>query len=347
MSNFEDLPNEVIHKVLTYLKVEEIVMCHQVSKRIRGISHDESLWKKINLCSCKSVPAEFLQLVFNNGCKYLSLNQSTVVGNLHLEQSSQLRYLDMTDLTATDEVKEKSLDSWHSFEKISLIGMTLSKKMLFSIFYQNCKTLQVLNLSRCKGVSMGLIHYCVNLVELNLEKINQNISVDLLTESLSTKIEKLSLQHLKSIRDRHIKKLVTRCKKLRILYLRGTLISNESITTIVKELKPTLEELDVSCTHIQIAKLLDLGAMPNFRVLYCYNNVQPISMVESSLANVKINDILGKLRVADPEQTFKPKDGIWDVETKRIELPTFDDDGLSFDDDGPSFDIVIDLNHIF
>ena len=66
MSEFNHLPNEVILKVLTYLKVEEIVRCNQVSKRIRDIGHDESLWKKINLYRA-DVPAELLQLVLNNG----------------------------------------------------------------------------------------------------------------------------------------------------------------------------------------------------------------------------------------------------------------------------------------
>ena len=335
MSNLEDLPNEVILKAMTYLKVKEIVMCHQVSKRIGGISHDESLWKKINLssvpCSNNSVPAEFLQLVLNNGCKYLSLNKSTVVGNLHLEKPSQLRYLDMTSLTATDEVKERFLESCHSLEKISLMSMNLSNQMLFSIFHRNGKTLQVLNLSRCNGVSVELIQLCINLVELNLGEINQNISVDHLTENVSTKIEKLSLQFLKSIKNRHIEKLVTRCKKLRILHLRRTSISDESITAIVKELKPSLEELDVSVTYIHLAKLLDLVAMPNLRVLHCYNIIGNISKVKTSLPWVKINGSF--VKVADPQQNYEPEDGIWDAETKRIELLSFDDVKWSFDED--------------
>ena len=234
MSNLEDLPNEVILKAMTYLKVKEIVMCHQVSKRIGGISHDESLWKKINLSSVpysnNSVPAEFLQLVLNNGCKYLSLNKSTVVGNLHLEKPSQLRYLDMTSLTATDEVKERFLESCHSLEKISLMSMNLSNQMLFSIFHQNGKTLQVLKLSGCSGVNTESFPCCVNLVELNLGMINENISANQLTDYLSSKLEKLSLRDMKSVRDKHIKKLVTKCRKLRILDLGGTSISDKSIT---------------------------------------------------------------------------------------------------------------------
>ena len=190
MSNlkFEHLPNEVILKVLGYLKIEEIVRCHQVSKRIKSLCHDESLWKNINLHLCDFVPSILLQLVLNNGCKYLSLNCSTVVGKLSLKKSSQLIYLDLTKLTATDKVKERLLASCHSLEKISPVNTTLNKKMVNSIFNQNSKTLQILNLSRCSGVNLESIQSCVNLVELNLEKINQNISADHLADQLSTKV---------------------------------------------------------------------------------------------------------------------------------------------------------------
>ena len=51
MSNLQldDLPAEIILKVLSYLESKVIFLCGQVSKRIRAISHDESLWEKINL----------------------------------------------------------------------------------------------------------------------------------------------------------------------------------------------------------------------------------------------------------------------------------------------------------
>ena len=60
--------------------------------------------------------------------------------------------------------------------------------MVNSIFNQNSKTLQILNLSRCSGVNLESIQSCVNLVELNLEKINQNISADHLADQLSNKV---------------------------------------------------------------------------------------------------------------------------------------------------------------
>ena len=62
----EPFPNELILKVLTYLKVEEIARCHPVSKTFNEICHDESLWKKINIHNIDLVPAKLLQLVLNN-----------------------------------------------------------------------------------------------------------------------------------------------------------------------------------------------------------------------------------------------------------------------------------------
>ena len=45
----EDLPNELILKVLCFLETIDLICCSQLSKRIRAISHDESLWQKMNL----------------------------------------------------------------------------------------------------------------------------------------------------------------------------------------------------------------------------------------------------------------------------------------------------------
>ena len=290
MSEFYDFPNEIIVKVLTYLKVEEIARCHRVSKRINAICHDVTLWKKINIINIDLVPAKLLQLVLNNGCEYLSLNWSTVEGNLVMNKASKLRYLDMTSFTATDEFKEQFLASCHSLENVSLMNTPLTKKMVNFIFNQNGKTLQVLKLSGCSGVNTESFPCCVNLVELNLGMINENISANQLTDYLSSKLEKLSLRDMKSVRDKHIKKLVTKCRKLRILDLGSTSISDKSITSIIENLNQTLEEIDVSHTSTHFAKILRLKPMPNLRALSCWHlGPDEISIVKSSLPDVEIN----------------------------------------------------------
>ena len=63
---FENLPDEIILKVIRNLEYRDIIVFSQLSKRIRTICQDESLWKKINLYG-KRVPTEFLQLILGNG----------------------------------------------------------------------------------------------------------------------------------------------------------------------------------------------------------------------------------------------------------------------------------------
>ena len=90
----EDLPNEVLLKVLSYVEIRDLICCGQISKRIRTISHDESLWQKLNLCK-REIPTEFLEFVINNGCKYLSISYCKLVGVFPLSILSQLKYLDL------------------------------------------------------------------------------------------------------------------------------------------------------------------------------------------------------------------------------------------------------------
>ena len=62
-SQFESLPNEILVKIFDYIKVKDLVRCGQVSRRIRTIAHDHSLWPKINLRPKKIVPIELIYLL--------------------------------------------------------------------------------------------------------------------------------------------------------------------------------------------------------------------------------------------------------------------------------------------
>ena len=44
----DDLPDEIILKIFTFLDIKEILKCGQISQRIRAISNDESLWLQLN-----------------------------------------------------------------------------------------------------------------------------------------------------------------------------------------------------------------------------------------------------------------------------------------------------------
>ena len=113
----EELPNELLMKIFSFLEITNLLKCSQTSKRIRVICYDDSLWQMINL-SKKKVPTEFLQKVISYGCKSLNLNEATVVGTLRLEKESQLTNLDLSGCTASRRVFEELLKSCHYLQKL-------------------------------------------------------------------------------------------------------------------------------------------------------------------------------------------------------------------------------------
>ena len=94
-SHLEDLPNEVLLKVFSFLDITDLICCGQVSKRIRAISLHGPFWKKANLYN-KRVSAKLLKQIVTNQCKYLSLHSAYLYGNLFLEKVSKLSYLELT-----------------------------------------------------------------------------------------------------------------------------------------------------------------------------------------------------------------------------------------------------------
>ena len=62
MPNFQDLPDELVLKVLSYTETKDVICCGQLSRRIRQISHDSTLWLTANL-EKKIVKTELLEMI--------------------------------------------------------------------------------------------------------------------------------------------------------------------------------------------------------------------------------------------------------------------------------------------
>ena len=303
-SQLEDLSNELIVKVFSYLEIKELIRCGQLSKRIRIISHDQALWQKMNLSSdpwekCKNkVPADFLHMVISNGCKYLSLNSEQIQSDLKLNQVSSLIYLKLvtifpvlpSDVHFNDILSEELLETGHSLKKLSVEGY-ISPEMAKHIGHQNGKTLKVLDLRSCSLInhkSMKISRYtsdserkkelnsielivknCTNLKEFHLDGTNISaIAINFLVHNITPTVEILSFNYMKLISDKHVKTLGCRCPKLKTLILAGTSITSESISIIIENMKTTLECLDVSLLfNFDILKLLELRTMPKLKTL--------------------------------------------------------------------------------
>ena len=81
--NFEQLPDEVILNVLKYLDIKDLGRCAKTCKRFQNVSHDESLWKEINLSWNKRIPPRFLEQILANCCLYLNLRRARISGSSH------------------------------------------------------------------------------------------------------------------------------------------------------------------------------------------------------------------------------------------------------------------------
>ena len=156
MSTFQDLPDELVLEVLKNSETKDLISCGQVSQRIRRISHDDSLWLTANL-EKKIVKTDLLEMILNKGCKILNISKSTIVGNLRPSVKSQLKVLNLSQYSQSDQtfyglykenikVLEQLLDSCRSLQQLEMEGLFVTPAMAISIC-KNGLTLKKLNLN--------------------------------------------------------------------------------------------------------------------------------------------------------------------------------------------------------
>ena len=251
----ECLPDEVILKVFSYLEnMADRIHCGHVSQRPRAISSDKSLWQKMNLF-IKIVPTSFLQFVLERGCKFLSLQQTSLKGSLNLTKPTKLKYLNLNSNTAEhgNGTLEKLLAVCDSLENLTLsvrdqYYCRLSTfSMITRLCRQNRQTLKVLYFQvfhdyMDSDIIQHVVLSCSELKEVSIisKGVQQN-SINCLVNNLSLNVEKLRLD-MSDITDEHVETLVKRCVKLTELILESNCITNKSVTIIQKHL-PNLNKL--------------------------------------------------------------------------------------------------------
>ena len=228
-SQLENLPNEILLRIFDYVnpKIKELLLFGQVSRRIRSIAHDQSLWQNMNLFPRRIVPAGLLQLILENCCKRINIS-SQIVGTLTLNQESELEFLNSWN--TEPRVLNVLLASCHSLEQLHLRNIILNHEMILSICYQNGRTLKVLKLAHCKStLTMDdvwirlIIDNCVELSVLDLidTKLSEE-SIEYMANNLTPTISKLWLTSGIKSRDKCmqiIKILENRCNNLTELKL--------------------------------------------------------------------------------------------------------------------------------
>ena len=274
--NFQDLPDEIILKLLSYSEPKDLISSGQVSKRLRKISRDNSLWQRVSL-AWKIVKTEFLELILNRGCKNLSLSTGIeILGSLCLHKKSQLRILDLSGLAENSEVLKVILASCYSLQVLEMPESMITPEIATSIC-QNGKTLQKLDLDDSIGdqsALMQIIECCQELKEVTLaDMINdrlEDISFDcleFLAKNICPDVEILDMSYLSFV-DNHFNILLSRCKKIKELSLWRIDLTNNSLTIIQENLGQTLEKLSLDYSEeIWFTGFLELKSMPRLEIV--------------------------------------------------------------------------------
>ena len=254
MLNFQDLPDELVLKLLSYSETKDLISCGQVSKRIRRISRDRTLWVAANL-EKKIVKTELLEVILKKGCRILNLCHSTILGTLSSNIKSQLRVLNLSQPVEENiAALEDLLFSCCSLQELVMKDVVLTPKMAVSIC-KNGKTLETLNLNSSDVEILWVICYpysyfqeiikcCQKLMEVDLAFVNlkkglTDEDLEFLAKNIHPNIEKLNLSST-FVTDSDVKILLSRCNKIKALSLEARGINDESLKNIKQYLNLTL-----------------------------------------------------------------------------------------------------------
>ena len=311
--HFEGLPDEIILKIFSLLDIKGVFQCGKVSKRLRAISNDQSLWSKLNLFE-REVPYGFIEKAVQNGCEYLNLRCSSVNGSKKSNMPWKLKYLDISQ-----NVPEGVLQNCHSLEKLAVDNVKLMPHDIDQIC-QNGKTLGILSLGQsilppiCNRTILiqKLFTKCHQLTEVNMVRCLSSAGlryphVCALVDNLTPNILKLNLGSQKCIEDDHVNTLVQRCNKITELDLSCTPITKVSVESIIEHLN-SLEKLNIDYTNIDVSTLLRLKSIKTLKVLRCFGHsgfgwdleedYERIKNLKLQLPHVSINEEY--LNIASP-----------------------------------------------
>ena len=251
----DELPDEVILKIVGFLDLKELLLCGQVSKRLQAIANDKSLWLKLNFWNRK-VPYDFIEKAAGNGCQYLSLFDCGILNfKGKSEPSLNLKYLNVSNNNGGLQRVQKLVQNCSSLQKLSLAWLELDSDD-FQYICQSGQTLQVLDLDECffdlphltevTESLKGLFTNCAHLTELSISNSDMFDShIQVLVDNLTPTILKVNLGRCVNLKNEHVKKLVKRCNNITHLDLNDTAITNDSVRSIIEQLKASLEDLNV------------------------------------------------------------------------------------------------------
>ena len=335
----EGLPDEILLNIFSWLDIKGVLQCGQVSRRLRAISNDQSLWLNLNIFQ-REVPYGFIEKAVQNGCEYLNLACSCVIGGKKSEVPWKLKYLEIShycDLVVG--VSEGVLQNCHFLQKLAVGNVVIAAYDIEDIC-QNGETLQILSLEGCNidfyhrtELIQKLFTKCHQLTELSItdhcggspsymygNNILMPLHVCALVDNLTPNILKLTLSSQQCLQDEHVDTLVKRCNQITELDLSFTSITNDSVKSIIKYLN-CLEKLDVGYTDVDFATLLQLKSIPTLKSLRCFGrdeDSEDFKNLKLQLPHISINEEY--LHIASPSKGDGDLEWIWEIRVTQQDL---------------------------
>ena len=169
--------------------------------------------------------------------------------------------------------------------------------VLQSLCKRNEKTLLSLSLEECQWISKNSLlvisKHCTELTQISLRCTNiSQDAMDILVSALSPNVETVCLAYNgDTMTDRQVELLVSRCNKSTELDLDDAmLLTDASITSIIKHLKQRLRYLDLShCPKISFEKVLELKSMPKLKFLKYGFKSWHTMVLRKKLPHLKVN----------------------------------------------------------
>jgi hypothetical protein len=298
----EDLPDEMLLKVFSNLKIGDLIHCGHVSRRMRKIWNIESLWQSVDLIDLDNgrgskVKTDFIIFLLEKGCTYLNLQNVKLTGSLELDQPSKLKRLNLEDCVAKREVFEEILYSCEgNLQQLSFQDVIAKPKFDYNdvrrVILRNSKTLQKINLGRFRWLKdtskLNFFSHCLELTEVRITADFfdiRNDQLDLMIDNFPPSLLKVDLSLCNNLTDFHIEKLVHKCNKITEISLWETDVTKQSVISIVKHLKNSLELLNLlHCDNINLDTIFEaVGSLPKLEYLHYEVHTGELSCNYSSL----------------------------------------------------------------
>ena len=195
-----------------------------------------------------------------------------------MDGPSKLKRLNLEDCFGNKAAVKEILNSCYILQKLALQGQRCDFHFVKELVLRNCKTLQTIDLTYfdwLKDVSkVDFFGRCLELTEFKITggfKFEmRSDQLDLMIDSLPPNLLKIELSDFDDLSDLHIEKLVRKCNKLTEISLCYTNVTNQSVNTVVKHLKNSLQVLDLQhCKNINLDNIFEaVRNLTQLNILY-------------------------------------------------------------------------------